>query len=292
MSFLYDCFHPAVTVTDPYLPAAARAVIEDYLCRLEASLPGLLEGFYLHGSLALGAFNRSSSDIDFVAVLRRPLVAEEVAQLRKIHDAVAAAHPAPVLEGSYLQWEHLGQPEEAIPASPCYHEGHLSPLGHLDHNLVTWWVLKERGIPLVGPPPAELAYTVDWNLLVTQMQENLNTYWRGWTQDPRRVAALSQDWAVEWCVLGVLRQFYTFRERDITSKTGAGEYALRTLPPERHRIVREAIHLREQIAERVYVSPEERAAAALAHLEYIIATCNELLPGTAIRSTAPLPDTP
>ena len=44
-------------------------VLEDY----RAILADNLVGFYLHGSLAMGCFNPELSDIDFLAVVSRPM---------------------------------------------------------------------------------------------------------------------------------------------------------------------------------------------------------------------------
>jgi hypothetical protein len=49
----------------------------------------------------------------------------------------------------------------------------------------------------------------------------MNTYWARFTTDPRYIAWLLADYGIQWTVLGVLRQFYTFREHAITSKVGA-----------------------------------------------------------------------
>jgi hypothetical protein len=49
-------------------PTVARTV-ERYVAHLERLVPGALEGFYLVGSVALGAYCHGRSDVDFVGVL-------------------------------------------------------------------------------------------------------------------------------------------------------------------------------------------------------------------------------
>ena len=56
-------------------------------------LPGLLEAFYLDGSLALEDFNERWSDIDFIAVLRRRCTQPEVALLHAIHHRLERTYP-------------------------------------------------------------------------------------------------------------------------------------------------------------------------------------------------------
>jgi hypothetical protein len=44
-------------------------------------------------------------------------------------------------------------------------------------------------------------------------------------------------------VLGVLRQYFTFQERSITTKEKAGEYGLAHLPTSWHPLIREALSI-------------------------------------------------
>ena len=45
-----------------------QAVVDAYLEAVDDEAPGLVEGLYLTGSIALGEFRPDTSDIDFVAV--------------------------------------------------------------------------------------------------------------------------------------------------------------------------------------------------------------------------------
>lgn len=58
-----------------------------------------------------------------------------------------------------------------------------------------------------------------------------------------RIFALS-DQAVEWCTCGISRMYYTILENDIASKDMAAEYGLAHSPPNTHRILKEALHIR------------------------------------------------
>jgi hypothetical protein len=260
----------------PRIPEPVQPVLQEYLLGMEEHLPGLLAGFYIHGSLALKAFNLYSSDIDFITVVSRRCTASDVECLRRIHAEVAQQYPRWPLQGSYLKWDDLGQFEGVIPPSPHLHDGVLTPDGCREIDAVTWWVLKNRGIALVGPEPQDLAFTVDWEALLTRMHENLNTYWKNFTCKPARMAWLLTDFGVQWAVLGVLRLYYTFREEDITSKTGAGKYALAHLPGRWHRLIREAIQIREHTGASTYRFRIRRAVEAWAFLRYVIRLGNSL----------------
>jgi hypothetical protein len=225
------------------IPEHIRPTIQDYISLVNQQIPGLMEGFYVEGSIALGEFNEHLSDIDFVALLNRPLTSTEFATLRKIHKVIGKSYPRWRMSGSYLQSDDLGSCNNPVEANICY-EGRLRLAGHFDWNWVAGWILKKHGIAIIGPEPQALPVTIDWDRLIKRMRENLNGYWAGWTRRPDAIGEMMFDLGIQWAVLGVLRQFYSFRENAITTKTKAGEYALTCVPRRWHRLIQEAIDIR------------------------------------------------
>lgn len=261
---------------DTRIPPAIRNLLNDYLALLDRQLPGLVTGLYLHGSSALDAFDENHSDIDFIAFLSRRATDDDAEQLRSIHQKIATKHPRWQLEGSYLQWSELGQLEATLTPSPVHHDNDFNARSKFDVNPVTWWLLKHRGIALIGPQPHELTLDVEWERLESWMRGNLNSYWISFIRKPQRIMWLYSDFGIEWTVLGVLRQYYTFVAHDITSKIGAGDYALQHLPQQWHRIIREAIRIRANSPGTLYGSKLARAVDAYNFLRYIIRYCNTL----------------
>ncbi len=255
------------------IPKVLHPLLGKYLRQVSKRLPGFLTGFYLVGSLALDSFNERFSDIDFVGVISRRASRDDLESLQVIHRAVEKEYPRWKMEGSYFQEGDLGRVEGVEPF-PSYHDGRLRIRELYKLFSIDWWELKNGGIALLGPPPQELAFTVDWDLLIERMRQNLNSYWAGWAYKPIRLAYLLTNWGIQWSVLGVLRQYYSFRENTITSKTGAGLYALEHLPPERRKIVQEAIDLREGGKESGYRSRIGRALEARDFLRFVIRVCN------------------
>lgn len=262
---------------DSRVPTLIQPMLTDYLSLIEEHLPECVNGFYIHGSIALDAFNPRSSDIDAIAVLNRPAAETDLVQLRRIHGTIAEKYPRWLLEVSYLQPADLGrtQPPASEPY-PLYHDGKLEMSSDFDQNAVTWWVLKHHGITLKGTPVMGLDFDVPLDMLLPWMKHNLNAYWATYTHQPARMLSLLSDFGIQWTVLGVLRQYYTFKEHDITSKTGAGEYALTQLPPRWHRLIREAINIREESSTWSYKTKFGRAIDALQFMRYIIRLCNTL----------------
>lgn len=256
------------------IPQPVQRVLHTYIGLVNEALPGLLNGLYLHGSLALGAFNPGLSDIDFIAITSRRCASSDIASLRAIHHTLAHRYPDVQLEGSYLQWPDLGRLEDTIPPHPHVHDGSLHPSGYHDVNGVTWWMLKHRGIAIIGPPPDQLDIHVDWEDLLAKMHHNLNTYWASFTTNPRRMASLLDDYGIQWAVLGVLRQLYTFHTHVITSKTEAGMYGLEHLPLQWHQLIQEAINIREGGRPSFYRFRVVRAIMARAFLQLVIKACH------------------
>ena len=258
------------------IPQVIAPLLDAYMTAMERELPGLLTGFYLHGSIALGAFNPRSSDIDALAVISRRCTPSEIETLAKIHQAIQQQYPRPFLEVIYLQASDLGKVEAQMEPFPYTHDGIFYANGHFEINGVTWWLLKNKGITLKGTPAADLNYTVDWDDLIAKMRINLNSYWRSYTRNPRRVVWLFSDYGVQWAVTGVLRQYYSFREGSITSKDGAARYALDHVPERWHKLIHEALNIRRETQPSLYRSPIVRGIDAFNFLKYIIRESNQL----------------
>jgi hypothetical protein len=263
-------------MTNPRLPEPLHPLLEEYLSLMQQQLPGFLTAFYIVGSIALDGFNERLSDIDFLAVIAHRTTPSELERLRHVHQVITQHYPRWPMSGSYLQAEDIGRFEEEVEPHPFYQDGVLQPHGHFELNSVTWWTLKNRGVTLLGPEPEMLPFMVDWDLLITTMHENLNSYWVRWTKQPKRLSLLLSDWGIQWAVLGVLRQFHTFRENTITTKSKAGEYALTYAPARWHRLIREAINIRAGVPQSLYRSRILRAIEAVQFLKYIIHYCNEM----------------
>ncbi|MDQ2880922.1 MAG: hypothetical protein M3Y48_06590 [Actinomycetota bacterium] len=94
-------------------------VVRTHLDEIDAHAPGLLEGLYLTGSVAMGDFQpgralsrrgpsgASASDIDFVAVTSRPLTKLDVTAVNRAHAQLARNRWRASFDGLYLTWSDL-----------------------------------------------------------------------------------------------------------------------------------------------------------------------------------------
>ncbi|MEO8612274.1 MAG: aminoglycoside adenylyltransferase domain-containing protein [Chloroflexota bacterium] len=256
------------------IPESVCWVMDDYMTFMQDDLPGFLSGLYIQGSIALGAFSPGQSDIDFIAVISRRATPDDIAHLKIVHEKVMTLYPTLPLEGSYVQPSDLGKLKPEFQLSPYIHDDELTAEGDFDINRVTWWILKNRGITLLGTDARDLDFTVDWDALAADTLKNLNDYWARYADNPTRILWLLSDFGIQWTVLGVLRQYYTFKERSIISKIGAGDYALQHLPSEWHRLIQEAVNIRRQGYDSLYPLGILRALDAYRFLKWIIGECN------------------
>ena len=263
------------------LPERVNQVLNPYFNLINSQLPSIFEGFYLSGSISLRAYDKKYSDIDFVAVTNRELTKQDITILKKVHSIIKKRFRDTDLDGIYIQKNHLDSSDQL--SNSC--------LGFLDGkqksksfaiNSIDAYQLKRYGITLIGQEPVIINYEVNWDILLKGMLLNLNTYWQNWRNSCDRILSsrfigsyfsLQQ---IEWGVTGVSRLYYTFRERDITSKIGAAEYALKTVPKRWHMIINESMRLRKGNPKSYYKSIIQRRSDALGYIDYIIRESNHL----------------
>ena len=262
------------------IPELIQPTLQEYLSLVDHQIPDFIKAFYVEGSIALGGFNEQFSDIDFVALLSRRPTHTEFAALRNIHKVIGKKYPRWKMSGSYLQSDDLDRGSNRIKASSCY-EGRLRAQGQFDWNWVAGWILKNHGIAIIGPEPQAIPVTIDWNQLIKRMRKNLNSYWAGWTRRPDAIGRMMFDWGIQWAVLGILRQFFSFRENAITTKTKAGEYALTCVPNHWHGLIQEALDIRGRTRASAYRVSVLRTMEAVRFLKFIIQTCNSPLAGSS-----------
>lgn len=229
------------------MPAPVADAIAHWLGHHDHHAPGLVEGLYLIGSVALGDW-RPGSDIDVVAFTAEPATNDDAAALRAAHEAYVA-QSGTVVDGPYLAWGDV-----AVPPLAAHRPWTLDGEFHHDAecfetNPVTWFALATRGLAVRGEPAPDLGVFLDVAERRSWCRENLDTYWRG-VRD-QVVAALDADpdraqfpaAMTEWCALGVARMLFTIETGDVTSKTAAGEWA-RDLRPDHAKVLDAAVGMR------------------------------------------------
>lgn len=224
------------------IPPAVSAVCDTFL---EGAPAGLVEGLYLRGGVGFGEWVPGQSDVDFVATLVRRPTADDLAGLRESHERVAADHPEVPFDGPHVLAADLATDPRRCPDVPTVLH-HVFEEGGIHDGVVCWHELGRHGVTVAGPPLDELEIWTSWQDLRQFTVDNLDTYWR---RNAEALAAHPDEAAREgaccWCVLGVARLHHLLVTGRMTTKSGAGRWGLTYYPERFHRVLREALRIRE-----------------------------------------------
>ncbi|MBT2701596.1 DUF4111 domain-containing protein [Bacillus sp. ISL-40] len=267
---------------DSKVPIPVQKILSEYMSLFHERIPNTLEGLYLHGSVALNAYISGSSDIDFVGILNRQLTEAELKVLSNIHSELEDKYKKTGMDGCYLLREDMGKKQTEIKKCLYVHEGKVGWSNHVT-NPITWWILKDKGINIIGPKITSFHFDVDESDLVDYVLNNMNTYWLNRMKRNERYKGIVLllpnkfvDWELQWSITGMLRQFYTLKEHDIISKVDAGKYAISHMPKRWHNIILEAISIREGLNVRYCDSKKQRINDTIHCMNYILDYCNDV----------------
>lgn len=261
------------------IPKNINGILDELIEEIEPALPGFLQDFYIYGSLSLGAFQNGFSDIDFIALINQHPKDDELKKLKDIHKNMQRKFSHTILDGYYLVKEEIEAENNRVIPSHYFSEGTFKGKRSFSKDSIDAFQLKKYGIIIKGQ---RVDYSVDFDIVLKNQKDNINTYWQNWLDGCKRFPSINYFGSyvsirsIEWGVLGVTRLCYTIREKDMTSKVGAGEYALGTVPEKWHKIIQEAIRFRKGEKQSLYRSVRKRRADALAYMEYVIGECNAL----------------
>jgi len=135
-----------------------------------------LVGIYLVGSLTSGDFDLDS-DVDFLVVIRAELTGANQKNLQAIQARVHEidCYPAKHLEGSYISIKDLNDRSSVGKKELFYFDnGGITPeqSAH-DNNWHGRWILRERGIVLIGEEPATLLPAIPLEALFGEMKASM-----------------------------------------------------------------------------------------------------------------------
>ncbi len=142
----------------PY--ADVNILLESLLSNLQSIFQEKIVGLYLYGSLTAGDFDPGISDVDLLAVTSSEVSETEFEALRAIHEDFARDNPAweDRIEVVYLsaaalrEFKSAKSPIVISPGEP-FHVREDEPLMDWLQN---WYVIREGGLTLFGPPPDEI----------------------------------------------------------------------------------------------------------------------------------------
>lgn len=195
--------------------------------RIQGILGEKLIGLYLTGSLMTGDFDEAVSDLDLVAVTLSPLDPDELEALRAMHEELAATEKRweNRIEVVYLTTETLRtfrtETREIAVTSPG-EPFHTKAAGK--DWLINWYVVREKGVALLGPPPSALIDPISQDELLDAVRDAAR-FWR------ERIDSWARHRNAQvYAILTLCRAIYTYNTGDYASKLRAAEWAARQLP--------------------------------------------------------------
>lgn len=205
-----------------------NVLLEYLLARMQTVLGTKLVGLYLYGSLVTGDYDEVCSDVDLLAVLASALDEEEFEALRAMQAEFVAANPmwTERIEIAYATMHALQTFKTQASLIAIVSPGEPFHYREMDKDwLANWYVVREYGLTLFGPPPGEVIATVTNEEFVATVKRHCQG-WRDWVNDAYNRP--SQAYAI----LTLCRAWYTVTHGEQVSKLKAAEWAMAQLPGE------------------------------------------------------------
>jgi len=217
-------------MTDSQELARQREALQPLLDELRDGVARVLGerllGLYLYGSLATGGFETELSDIDLLAVIAAPLDEREFEALKEMHREFAVRHPAwdDRIEVLYLGREALRTfRTERSPITV------ISPGEPLNTKyagmdwLMNWYLVREYGETLHGPPPETFIEPVT----LAEFKDSLREYLQ---EKANEIHALERRGAQAYTILTACRTLYTWETGKQPSKEEAARWVAGRYP--------------------------------------------------------------
>ncbi|MBI5667457.1 MAG: DUF4111 domain-containing protein [Chloroflexi bacterium] len=201
-------------------------LLKRLLTDMQAILDAKLVGLYLYGSLVTGDFDDASSDVDLLAVVSADLTLPEFDALDRMQLNAVQQQPhwEHRLEIAYLSVKGLTTFKTQISPIAIISPGepfHTKPAGR--EWLINWYMVREKGRTLYGPPPQTLIVPVSREEFVAAVREHVRM-WRDWMGDFRTRPAQA------YAIITLCRALYTCTCGEQVSKKQAAGWAADHLP--------------------------------------------------------------
>jgi hypothetical protein len=273
------------SVPYPELPS----VLGELVAGVQNELVVNLVGVYLVGSLATGDFDLDS-DVDFLVVTMDELTDETVRSLQAMHTRIhgLGCYPAQHLEGSYINYGLLNQPE-AVGVQPLWYLDNGSTTFERSIHDNKWhvrWILRERGITLSGPDPRTL---VDPVPVDTMRGEVLTSLCRAVDEFAdgidRPLSFYTTRFGQSFAVLNCCRKLQTIKTGTVQSKFIGMTWAREALDPAWAGLIQRAWEEREGVRHGVKIRQSADPRALTETLEFLRYAVRKGEPGIGTNGT-------
>jgi predicted nucleotidyltransferase len=248
---------------DPY--PELREVVYTFVNEITAALAEDLIGVYLVGSIATGDFDLDS-DVDFLVVINTELTETNIKSLQEIQIKVHEidCYPAKHLEGSYISigdlnnWRTVGEKEL------YYFDNGSTEFEQSTHDN-KWhvrWILRERGITLIGQKPEQIMQSIPLHELSKEIKTAMVEDMKAFEDEIDRPRSFwNSRFGQSFAVLTYCRMLHTLHTGTVQSKKAAVKWAKQFVEPKWVKIIDQSWNEREGV--RFLVKIRQRAEQAL-----------------------------
>jgi predicted nucleotidyltransferase len=250
-----------------------REVLTIFVNEISTVLGENLVGIYLVGSLASGDFDLDS-DVDFLVVTNTELTEAVMIPLQDIQIQIHKmdCYPAKHLEGSYISiydindWSTVGKKKLFY-----FDNGSTSyELSTHDNQWHVRWILRERGITLVGQNPKTFLRAIPREELTNEIKETMLLVKNLFEDEiDRPLGFFNSRFGQSFIVLTYCRMLHTLDTGTVRSKKAGAQWARQSLDPKWKILIGQAWKEREGV--RFGVKIGQRAERSLLNetLEFI-----------------------
>lgn len=250
-----------------------REVLTTFVNEIKAELAENLVGVYLVGSIASGDFDLDS-DVDFLVVTNTELTETNRKSLQeiqvKIHDI--DCYPAKHLEGSYISISDINDWSTVGEKNLYYFDNGSTMFEQSTHDN-KWhvrWILRERGITLIGQKPETILQPIPLHELSNEIKTVMLQVKKLFEDEiDRPLSFFNSKFGQSFAVLTYCRMLHSLHTGTVQSKKAAVKWAKQFVEPKWIKIIEQAWNERDGV--RFGVKIGQRAEPTLLHetLEFI-----------------------
>ena len=250
-----------------------RDVLNMFVDEISAELRENLVGIYLVGSIASGDFDLDS-DVDFLVVTNTELTEANMKALQdiqiKIHDI--DCYPAKHLEGSYISISDLNNWSVVGEKKLYYFDNGSTTYEQSTHDN-QWhvrWILRERGITLVGQKPETILKSIPLNEMFSEIKKTMLQVMKLFEDEINRpLSFFNSRFGQSFAVLTYCRMLHTLHTGTVQSKKAAVKWAKQFVNPKWVKIIDQAWNEREGVRFGAKIGQRAESTLLYETLEFI-----------------------
>jgi hypothetical protein len=228
-----------------------REVLSVFTDEIAAELGENLVGIYLVGSLATGDFD-ADSDVDFLVVTNTELTEAHMNPLQEIQVKIHSmdCYPAKHLEGSYICIADLNDRNTVGEKNLFYFDNGSTAyeLSTHDNQWHVRWILRERGITLIGPKPETLLPSIPLHEMQKEIRAAMLHVKQLFEEEINRpLSFFNSRFGQSFTVLTCCRMLHTLRTNTVQSKKAGMTWAKKVVDPKWVEFIEQAWQEREGV---------------------------------------------